>query len=62
VTRAYEDMPEHDREVLAGLIKNPYYSGGFIADLIRREYPTHTVDHHAVDHFRRKLKVGKATL
>ena len=63
VTRVYEAMNDSDREVFRTLITDTErYSGGRIAEILRYEYPVPIVDHHAVDHFRRKLRAGKATL
>lgn len=62
VEKAYEAMPESDREVFAGLLKNPHWTAGMIADIVRSQYPTFQIDRAAIGHFRRKLKAGKATL
>ena len=61
VTKVYEAMPEGDREVFRLLIIDPGYSGGRIAELLTHEYQT-PIDRMAVDHFRRKLRIGKAEL
>lgn len=60
VTRAYEAMDEGDREVFRMAIQSPEFSGGMIAlALHARGY---NIDHMAVDHYRRKLRTGKAAL
>lgn len=61
VTKAYEQMPEGDREIFRLLITDPAYSGGRIAEIVNHEYGT-VIDRMAVDHFRRKLRIGKAEL
>lgn len=57
----YQALTEKDRETFGWLIENPYYTGGFLADLFQRAGYT-DIDHLAVDHYRRKLRTGKATL
>jgi hypothetical protein len=57
----YEAIEEKDREVFRDLIENPHYSGGFLADLFNRAGYLN-IDRLAVDHYRRKLRNGKAKL
>ena len=53
-------MSEADRETFRRAILSPHVSGGMLAAaLIAKNY---TVDRLAIDHFRRKLRIGKATL
>lgn len=61
VTRAYEDMREVDREIFRTLIQDAGYTGGTLAEILNRAGFLH-VDRMAVDHYRRKLRNGKATL
>lgn len=61
VTRMYEALNEKDKALFGDLIQNPYYPGGWLADLFRRAGYT-DIDHMAVDHYRRKLRTGKAAL
>ena len=60
IQAAYDRMGEQDREVFRWLIKSDY-SGGEVAQVLRAS-TNEPIDHMAVDHFRRKLRAGKAEL
>ena len=60
VTRAYRAMPEEDRDTFRKAITHPEVTGGMLAAALRVK--GYNVDHPAIDHFRRKLRTGKATL
>lgn len=63
VTRAYEGMDEKDRQLFRLLIQDAGYSGGKLAEILTTAFKgKHVIDRMAVDHFRRKLRIGKATL
>lgn len=61
VQRAYDAMNEADREIFRTLIQDSGYTGGRIAEILHVAKYT-DVDRLAVDHFRRKLRAGKAKL
>ena len=60
VTRAYGSMPEEDRETFRKAVTHPDVSGGMLASALRLK--GYDVDRLAIDHFRRKLRIGRATL
>jgi hypothetical protein len=57
----YQAVDEKDKQTFRELIQDPFYTGGWLADLFQRAGYT-DIDRMAVHHFRRKLRVGKATL
>ena len=61
VTRAYEAMDEENRETFRKAITMTAFSGGVIAEALRL-WGYQDIDHMAVDHYRRKLRTGKAAL
>lgn len=63
VTRFYADLPEEDKNLFAGLLRNPLYSGMDIANIVRAAgHDSYKINRHSVEHFRRKLQEGTATL
>jgi hypothetical protein len=54
-------MGEADQDVFRKAIAEPLLSGGIIASALRAKGHT-DIDHMAVDHYRRKLRTGKAGL
>lgn len=63
VSYLYADMPEEDRETFRELIQNPEFSGLDIVKILKRSgYESYKINRHGVEHFRRKLEVGDATL
>jgi len=56
-------MDEKDRQLFRLLIQDAGYSGGKLAEILTTAFKgKHVIDRMAVDHFRRKLRIGKATL
>lgn len=63
VTRLYADMPEEDRETFRVLIQDREFSGLAIAKILKLAgYSNYKINRHGVEHYRRKLESGDATL
>ena len=63
VSYLYADMPEEDRETFRELIQSREFSGLEIAKILKRAgYESYKINRHSVEHFRRKLEAGDATL
>lgn len=66
VTKAYEVLNDRDKGLFKLLVLDSTASGGYLANLLsaamRRMGREIVIDHMAVDHFRRKLRTGKAIL
>jgi hypothetical protein len=53
-------MPEEDRETFRKAIVHPDVSGGMLASALRVK--GYDVDRMAIDHYRRKLRIGRSSL
>lgn len=63
VSYLYAAMPEEDRETFRELIQNPGLSGLLIARALKSAgYGEFNINRHSVEHYRRKLEAGTATL
>lgn len=63
VSYLYAEMSEADRETFRELIQNRSHSGLSIARILKDAgYGDFKVNRHSVEHYRRKLEAGTATL
>lgn len=63
VSYLYAEMPEEDRETFRELIQDRAYSGLKVARILKDAgYGEFKINRHSVEHYRRKLEAGTATL